>query len=113
MEGAGDFNKVQFGWSCDQNGFETEAGREVKSRETFFFDGRNYSIFIYIYILMANDSAKREKHMMQERGGSIARGRRGWDQWPVQVFALDRSKRQLIPKLQEGKRGLWANAHNP
>lgn len=82
MEGAGDFNKVQFGWSCDQNGFETEAGREVKSRETSFFDGRNYSIFIYIYILMANDSAKREKtddagerreHCSREEGmGSVA-----------------------------------------
>lgn len=64
-------------------------------------------------MLMANDSAKREKQMMQERGGSLAGEGRGRDQQPMQVFALDRSKRQLIPKLQERKLGLWANAHNP
>ena len=68
---------------------------------------------MYMYMLMANDSAKREKQMMQERGGSLAGGGRGWAQRSVQVFALDRPKRQLIPKLQDRKQGLWANAHNP
>ena len=34
-------------------------------------------MLMYMYIPMANDSAKREKQMMQERGGSLAGGGRG------------------------------------
>ena len=45
---------------------------------------------MYMYMLMANDSAKREKQMMQERGGSLAGEGRGRDQKPVFLSRGDR-----------------------
>lgn len=40
--------------------------------------------------------------MMEERGGSIAEGRRGGD--PVKVFALDRSTNSLSPNCRRENR---------